>query len=186
MTSGHPLGSLSAPPRPQPSFFLEIEGLPPEALLEPLQPPQPLPPQLPKQVVVEEAAPEDPDRTYEYFIEGNDPEVAANAIVVVDAATQWSRLSSRPGSAAASPAPVIGLRISGVVEAIITAAAPVYAPRPPRTSASPPPPHIYSDSAPRVVRRPPPALLIQRPRTRSTVGDGPLIEPLLSDNRCFW
>ena len=186
MTSGHRLGSLSAPPRPQPSFFLEIEGPPPEALLEPLQHSQPLPPQLPQQVVVEEAAPEDLDRTYEYYIKGDDPEVASNAIDVVDAATQWSRLSSRPGSAAASPAPVIGLRISGVVEAIITAAALVHAPRPPRTSASPPPPPIYADSPPWVVGRPPPALLVQRLRTWSMIGDGPLFEPLLSDNRCFW
>ena len=97
---------------------------------------------------MEEAAPEDLDQTYEYWIEGDDPEVASNAIVVVDAATQWSCPSSRPGSAAASPAPVVGLRISGVVEAIITSAAPVFAPRPPRPSASPPPPPIYTDSAP--------------------------------------
>ena len=137
-------------------------------------------------MVVEEAAPEDLDRTYEYYIEGDDPEVASNATVVVDAATQWSRLSSRPGSTAASPAPVIGLRISGIVEVIITAAAPVYAPCPPRTSASLPPPPIYADSAPWVVRRPPPALLVLRPRTRSTIGDGPLLEPFLLDNRCFW
>ena len=106
------------------------------------------------------------NQTYEYVLEGDDPEIASNAIVVVDQGTQWSRSSSRPGSAAASPAPVIGLRISGVVKAIITAAAPVYAPRPPR--ASPPPPPLYADSAPRVVRRPPPALLVQRPRTWSS------------------
>ena len=148
MTSGYRLGSLSAPPHPQPSFFLEIEGPPPEALLEPLQHPQPLPPQLPQQVVVEEAAPEDLNQTYEYVLEGDDPEIASNAIVVVDQGTQWSRSSSRQGSAAASPAPVIGLRISGVVKAIITAAAPVYAPRPPRASPPPPPPPVYADSAP--------------------------------------
>ena len=177
MSSGHRLGSLSAPPYPQPSLFLEIEGPPPEALL------QPLPQQLPQQVVVEEAADVDLDRTYEYVLEADDPEVASNAVVVVDATTQWSRPSSCPGSAAASPRPVIGLRISGVVEALITAAASVYAPRPLR--ASPPPPPVYADSAPRVVRRPPPALLIQRPRTRSMTGDGPLFEPLLSDARCF-
>merc|ERR1711946_67037 len=90
---------------------------------------------------------------------------------------------SRPGSARASPHPVIGLRISGVVEAIITAAAPVYATRSPRTS--PPPPPAYADSAARVVRRPPNALLVQRPRARSSAGDGPLFEPLISDTRCF-
>ena len=127
MSSRHRLGSLSSPPYPQPSLFLEIEGPPPEALLEPLARPQPLSQQLPQQVVVKEAAPEDLDWTYEYFLGADNPEVALNAIVLVDATTQWSRPSSRPGSAAASPAPpVIGLRISGVVEAIITAAAPVY------------------------------------------------------------
>ena len=184
MSSGHRLGSLSAPPYPQPSLFLEIEGPPPEALLELLQRPQPLPQQLPQQVLVEESAPDDLDRTYKYVLEDGDPEIASNAIVLLDATTQYSRPSSRPESATASPAPpVIGLRISGVVEAIITAAAPVYAPRPPR--ASPPPPPVYADSAPRFVRHPPPALLVQRPRTRSSVGDGPLFEPLLSDNRCF-
>ena len=183
MTSGHRLGSLSAPPRTQPSFPLEIEGPPPEALLEPLQHPQPLPPQLPQQVVVEEAVQEDFDRTYEYVLEGDDLEVASNAIVVVDVATQWSRPLLRPGSAAASHAPIISLRISSVLEAIITAAAPVYAPRPPR--GSPPLPPIYADSAPRVVRRPPPAFLVERPRTRSTAGDEPLFEPLLSDTRCL-
>ena len=88
MTSGYRLGSLSAPPHPQPSFFLEIEGLPPEALLEPLPHPQPLPPQHPRQVFVEEAAPKDLNRTYEYVIEGDDLEIASNAIVVVDATTQ--------------------------------------------------------------------------------------------------
>ena len=183
MTSRHRLGSLSSPPYPTPSFFLEVEGPPPDALLEPLPHLHPHPQQLPQQVVVEEAAEEDLDRTFEYVLEASDPEVASNAVVVVDATTQWSRPSSRPGSAAASPRPIIGLHISGVVKALITAAAPVFAPRPPHVS--PPPPPIYADSAPRVIRRPPSALLIPRPRTRSTAGDGPLFEPLLSDTRCF-
>ena len=184
MSSRHRLGSHSSPPYPVSSIFFEVEGPPPEALLAPLQPPHPHQP--PQAVVVEEAPAEDPDRTYEYVIE-EDPEIASNAVVLVDACTQWSRPpsrpSSRPGSAAASPRPFIGLRISGVVKALITAAAPVYAPRAPR--ASPPPPPVYADSAPRVVHRPPLALLIQRPRTRSTSGDGPLFEPLISDTRCF-
>ena len=128
MSSGHRLGFLSAPPYPQPSLFLEIKGPPPEALLEQLARPQPLSQQLPQQVVVEEAAPEDLDLTYKYVLGADDPEVASNAIVLVDATTQWSRPLPRPGSAAASAPPVIRLRISGVVEAIITAAAPVYAP----------------------------------------------------------
>ena len=185
MSSRPRLGSLSSPPYPSPSFCLEVDGPPPEALLAPLQPPQPHPQQPPQAVVVEEAPAEDLDQSFEYVLEADDPEVASNAVVVVDVTTQWSRPSSRPGSAAASPRPVIGLRISGVVEALITAAAPVYAPRPPRASPPPPPPPVYADSAPRVDRRPPPALLIQRPRTRSTIGDGPLFEPLLSDTRCF-
>ena len=84
MSSGHCLGSLSAPPYPQPSLFLEIKGPPPEALLEPLT----LPHQPPQQVVVEEAAPEDLDQTYEYVLEADDPEIASNAIVLVDATTQ--------------------------------------------------------------------------------------------------
>ena len=183
MSSVHRLGSLSFPPYPQPSLFLEIEGPPPEALLELLMHPQLHPQQLPQQILVDEAAPEDLDQTYEYVLEGDDPKIASNAIVLVNATKQWSRPSSRP-SAATSPAPpIIGLRISGVVEAIITAATPVYAPRPPRTSQPPPP--VYADSACRFVRCPPPALLVQRPRTRSLVGDGTLFEPLLSDNRCF-
>ena len=135
-------------------------------------------------MLVEEATPEDLDRTFQYVLEEGDPEIASNAIVLVDATTQYSRPSSRPGSAAASPAPpVIGLRILGLVKAVITAAAPVYAPQPPH--ASPPPPPIYADSALRVSSRPPSALLIQRPRTRLTISDGPLFEPLLSDTRCF-
>ena len=177
------LGSHSSPPYPTSSIYFEDEGPPPESLLAPLQPPPPHPQQLPQAVVIEEAPVEDPDATYKYVLEAEDPEIASNAVVVVDATTQWSRPSSRPGSAAASPRPVIGLRISGVVEALITAAAPVYATRSPR--ASPPLPPVYADSAPRVVRRPPPALLIQRPRTRSTAGDRPLFEPLLSNTRCF-
>ena len=61
----------------------------------------------------------------QYVLKVDDPEIASNAVVVVDATTQWSRPSSRPGSAAASPRPIIGLCISGVIEALITAAAPV-------------------------------------------------------------
>ena len=113
MSSRHRLGSLSSPPYPSPSLFLEIEGPPPEALLAPLAHPQTQQQQPPQQVVVDEAAPDDLDGTFEYFIEGEDPEVASNAVVLVDACTQWSRPpsrpSSRPGSAAASPAPIIGL-----------------------------------------------------------------------------
>ena len=132
-------------------------------------------------MLVEEATPEDLDRTFQYVLEEGDPEIASNAIVLVDATTQYSR----PSSFRVPRPPLLRLpsSASGVVEAIITAAAPVYAPRPPR--ASPPPPPVYADSAPRFVRHPPPALLVQRPRTRSSVGNGPLFEPLLSNNRCF-
>ena len=179
------LGSHSSPPYPRASIFFEFEAPPPEQLLAPLQLPPAHPQPLPQAVFVEEAAADDLDETVEYFIEAEDPEVASNAIVLVDAQTQVSRPPSRPGSARASPRPVIGVRISGVIEALITAAAPVYAARSPRASPPPPPPPAYADSAARVVRRPPSALLIERPRTRSSTGDGPLLEPLVSDTRCF-
>ena len=189
MSNRSGLGSHSSPPYPRSSLFIEFEAPPPEAFLAPLQLPQAplqlpqsLPQPLPQAVFVEEAPADDLDSTLEFFIE-DDPEIASNAVVLVDAQTQVSRPPSRPGSARASPRPVIGLRISGVIEALVTAAAPVYAARPPR--ASPPPPPAYADSAARVVRRPPNALLVQRPRTRSSAGDGPLFEPLVSDTRCF-
>ena len=88
MSSRPCLGSLSSPPYPSPSFFLEVEGPPPEALLAPLQPPQPLPPHPPQQVLVEETAPDDLDRTYEYVLEESDPEIASNTVVLIDACTQ--------------------------------------------------------------------------------------------------
>ena len=184
MSNRSSLGSLSSPPYPRSSVYFEFEAPPPEAFLAPLQLPQAHPQPLPQAVIVEEAPADDLDSTLEFFIE-EDPEVASNAVVLVDAQTQVSRPPSRPGSARASPRPVIGLRISGIVEALITAAAPVYAARSPRASPPPPPPPAYADSAARVVRRPPPALLIQRPRTRSSAGDGPLLEPLISDTRCL-
>ena len=78
--------------------------------------------------MVDQATREDLDDTLEYWIEEGDPEIASNAVICVDACTQYSCPSSRPGSAAVSPRPIIGLRISGAIEAIITGAAPVYAP----------------------------------------------------------
>ena len=181
--SNRGLGSHSSPPYPRSSIYFEFPAPPLESTLEPLQIPQAQPPPPPQVVVVDEAPAEDLDATVEYYLEADDPEVASNAVILVDATTQVSRPPSRPGSARASPHPIIGLRISGVVEAVITAAAPVYATRSPR--ASPPPPPAYADSAARVVRRPPNALLVQRPRTRSSAGDGPLFELLVSNNRCF-
>ena len=185
MSSRSGLGSHSSPPYPRSSINFEFEGPPPEALLAPLQPPQLHPQPLPQAVVVEEAPAENLDDTVEYVLEAEDPEIASNALILVDAQTQWSRPPSRPGSAAASPRPIIGVHISGAVEALITAAAPVYAARSLRASPPPPPPPPYADSAARVVRCPPQALLVQRPRTRSNAGDGPLFEPLISDTRCF-
>ena len=179
-------GTYSSPPYARQSVYFDFEAPPPEALLATLQLPPAHPQPLPQAVLVEEAA-DDLDSTVEFFIEADDPEVASNAVVLVDAETQVSRPPSRPGSARSSPRPVLGFRVSGVIEAVITAAAPVFAARSPRTSPPPPPPPAYADSAPRVVRRPPHALIVQRPRTRSTVGDGPLFEPLVSDTRClFW
>ena len=187
MTSRSGLGSLSSPPYPRSSIYFEFKGPPPETLLAPLQPSQSHPQPLPQAVAIEEAVEPDLDETVEYYLEAEEPEVASNALILVDAQTQWSRPPSRPGSAAASPRPVIGLRISGVLEALITAAAPVYAARSPRASPPPPPPPPphYADSAARVARRPPQALLLHRSRTRSSAGDGPLFEPLVSDTRCF-
>ena len=184
--SNRGLASHSSPPYPRSSLYFEFEAPPISAFLDPLQIPQAHPQPPPQAVVVEEAPAEDLDDTVEYFLEADDPEVASNAIILVDAQTQVSRPPSAHASPRASPRPIIGLRISGVVEAIITAAAPVYATRSPRASPPPPPPPAYADSAARVVRRPPNALLVQRPRTRSSAGDGPLLEPLISDNRCFW
>ena len=172
------LGSHSSPPYLRASILFEAPT--PEELLDQAHPQPP-----PQAVLVEEAA-DDLDETVEFFIEAEDPEVASNAIVLVDAATQVSRPPSRPGSARASPRPFIGVRVSGVVEALITAAVPVFAARSPRASPPPPLPPAYADSAARVVKRPPPALLIQRPRTRLTAGDGPLLELLISDTRCFF
>ena len=179
-------GTYSSPPYARQSVFFDFEAPPPEAFLNSLQLPPAHPQPLPQAVLVEEAPADDLDSTVEYWIEADDPEVASNAVILVDAETQVSRPSSRPGSARTSPRPVIGFRVSGVIEAVITAAAPVFAARSPRASPPPPPPPAYADSAPRVVRRPPNALLVQRPRTRSTVGDGPLYEPLVSDTRCFF
>ena len=90
-----------------------IKGPPPEALLDAPAPHlQPHLPPLSQAVVVEEAVQDDLDQIFKYWIEGDDPEVAFNAVVVINAATQYSRPSSRPGSAAASPAPIVGLCIS--------------------------------------------------------------------------
>ena len=162
---GHGLGSHSSPPYPRSSVYFKFEAPPLEAFLAPLQLPPAHPQPLPQAVFVEEAPSEDLDKTVKYFLEAEDPEVASNAVVLVDAQTQVSRPPSRPGSARASPRPVIGVRVSGVIEALITAAAPVFAARSPRASPPPPPPPAYADSAARVVRRPPNALLVQRPRT---------------------
>ena len=126
MTSRSCLGSHSSPPYPRSSIYFEFEGPSPDALLAPFQPPQSHPTPPPQAVVIEEAPIEqDLDETVEYFLEADDPEVASNALILVDAQTQWSRPPLRPGSAAASPHPVVGICISGVVEALITAAAPV-------------------------------------------------------------
>ena len=87
-----------------------IDGPLPEALIEaPAPPPQPQPPSLPQPIVVDQAAQEDLDSTVEYWIEEADPEIASNAVICIVATTQYSHLSSRPGLAAASPRPIIGL-----------------------------------------------------------------------------
>ena len=113
---GRGLGSHSSPPYPRSSVYFEFEAPPPEAFLAPLQLPQAHPQPLPQAVIVEEAPAEELDDTVEYYLEAEDPEIASNAVVLVDAQTQVSRPPSRPGSARASPRPVIGVRISGVIE----------------------------------------------------------------------
>ena len=133
-------------------------------------------------VAVKEAAGDNNDSTLEYFIE------AANTVILVDTQTQYSRPSSRPGSAVASPNPLLGIYIAGIFKAVITEAQPVYqAPRrPPPSLQTPPPPPLYADSAPQVRRQPPPALLVARPCTRSLSVNEPLLEPLFSDTRYFF
>ena len=102
---------------------------------------------MPLDVVVRAAAVDDADSTLEYFMDADEfPEVAANAVVLVDAVTQYSR----PSLAAASPNPLIGIRITELLEAVITGVAPVFeAPqRPPSPPPTPPPPPLYADLAP--------------------------------------
>ena len=128
----------------------------------------------PQAVDVEEAPPGSLDSSFRYWLEAEEiPEV--NAVIAVDACTQYSR----PGSAAASPCPLVGVRI----KAIITGAKPVFqAARHLPPSQSPPPlPLVYQDSTPRIRRRPPQSLIVRRPHTRSSPTDEPLLEPLLLD-----
>ena len=88
MISTDRLGSLSAPPRPQPSTTLTITitGPLPEDLLNAQVPApvlHPLPPLPPQPVYVEAAAPDgfEDDNTLEYWVEEADPAIASNAVV---------------------------------------------------------------------------------------------------------
>ena len=81
----------------------------------------------PQAVAIEEAVVDNNNSTLKYWIKAEDfPEVAANTVVVVDAQTQYSRPSSRPGSAVASPNPLIGIWIASMLEGVITEVTPVY------------------------------------------------------------
>ena len=91
-------GTYSSPPFQRQSLYFDFEAPPPETLVASLQLPHAHPQPLPQAVLVDEAQ-EDLDSTVEYFIEADDPEVASNAVVLVDAETQVSRPPSRPGSA---------------------------------------------------------------------------------------
>ena len=89
MTSTDRLGSLSAPPRPQPSttFTIRINGPLPEDLLNAqAQAPvlHPLPPLPPQPVYVDAAAPDgfEDDDTLEYWIEEADPVIASNLSLI--------------------------------------------------------------------------------------------------------
>ena len=84
-------------------------------------------------------------------------------MVLVDAAVQYLR----PSSAAASPNPIRGVRITGIFEALIGAGdiipvfeAPQWPPPPP-----PLPPLLYANLAPWVQRHPLPSLFVPCPRT---------------------
>ena len=94
------LGSHSSPPYLRASVFFEAPT--PEELVN-----APAHPQPPPQAVLVDEASEDLDDTLEFFLEADDPEIASNAIVLVDASTQVSRPPSRPGSARASPRPFV-------------------------------------------------------------------------------
>ena len=86
-------GTYSSPPYARQSVFFDFEAPPPEAFLNSLQLPPAHPQPLPQAVLVEEAPADDLDSTVEYWIEADDPEVASNAVILVDAETQVSRLS---------------------------------------------------------------------------------------------
>ena len=93
--------------------------------------------------------------------------MASNAVVLVDAACQYSC----PSSAAALPNPFRSVRVIGVFEALIGTADIVLIfkahQRPTPRPLSPPP--LFAKSALRVRRRPPPSLLIARPWARSSL-----------------
>ena len=137
-------GSHSVPP-PERQYALALVSTPepPVAQVAPVVQVQ-LP--APQPAIVEEAPPGSLDSVFEYWIEAEDVPEVNSIVCIVYACTQVSRPSSRPGSAAASPCPLVGVRI----EAIITGAEPVFqasSHQPP--SQSPPPPPVYPDSTPR-------------------------------------
>ena len=97
-----PRSSQSAPPH---DYLFSLTTLPVGA-----------PPPPPQNVFVKAAAVDDLDSSLEYILDAKEfPEVAANTVVLVDAACQYSR----PLLAAASPNPLIGVRVTGVFEAVI-------------------------------------------------------------------
>ena len=120
-------GYASAPPR----YIVEAPQILPQL------PPAPQP-------IIVAAAPEDTlDDTFEYFVDKRDaPEVASNAVVLVDAVVQ----TSRPPSAAASPNPFRGVQIKGFFGAFLNGRSiiPVFEAR-----ADPhlPPPPAYANLA---------------------------------------
>ena len=98
MTSAPCLGSLSAPPH----IVISISA--------PLAPPVPFVLHPPEAVAIKEAAVDGNDSTLEYWIEADEfLKDATNAVIVVNATMQYSCPSSRPGLAAASPNPLIGI-----------------------------------------------------------------------------
>ena len=99
-------------PRPPRSYQLAS----PRFLLPALNAPQPEAP--PLQVFSEAAAEEDTDKKLEYALDALEfLEVASNAVVLVDAAVQVSRLPL----AASLPNPIRAVRIEGMFSALIGA-----------------------------------------------------------------
>ena len=131
----------------------------------------PQPPAPPPQQTLIAAAPEvDLNDTLEYFLNArNVPEVASNAVVLVDAVIQ----TSRHPSAAALPNLIREVQFEGFFSAFVDARNlfPVFE-APCRPTPSPP---AYVNSAPKTRRQPPLSPITSCPRLRSAAVNKPLL-----------